>query len=450
MNLRDYQIIFVRRILLAHQAGEQGIIGDLPTGAGKTVCFSRLSQVLINQNQKVLIIVHRAELVRQTASKLKKFGLKFGVIAANFPPNSKANIQIGMVQSVSRRISSGKLNHVFDYIIFDEAHLGAANSYKKIIRAFPLARRLGVTATPFRLDGIGLTEIGRIVIKGPSISELVRLGHLCPFKTFSVEVADLSKVEIVKGEYDTATQSAILNRPNVTGDVVDHYFRLAEGRPAIFFCSGIKHSKSIVTEFKDRGVTAVHIDGEMDPDLRNSAIKAFNRGEIQVLSNYGCLTEGLDCPRASYIGIVRKTKSPALFRQMGGRGLRLFEGKDYCIIMDHAGNTLEHGPLHYEYPYSIDGVKKRKNQTSSRICKECPSCMVIVNLTDTICHECGHSFAVEEKEIKQKEGELVEFTGDKPLVAKAQKREQKAVIEYKRKASIDEFLSEMSALAPVI
>lgn len=445
MRLRDYQIDFVRNILLAHQSGAQGVIGELPTGAGKTVCFSRLSQVLINQQKKVLIVVHRAELVRQTAKKLKSFGLKFGVIAAGFPPNSNAMIQIAMVQSISRRLSSERISHIFDYIIFDEAHLGAADSYKKIIRAYPKAKRLGVTATPFRLDGIGLTEIGSVVVKGPSISMLVSLGHLCKFTTYSVKVADLSGINIVRGDYDISIQQAILNRPSVTGDVIEHYKNLASGRSAIYFCPGLEFSKNLTSRFNSIGIKAIHIDGEMDPQERNRAINDFNAGNIQILSNFGCLTEGLDCPRASCIGMLRKTKAASLFRQMGGRGLRTFPGKDDCIIIDHAGNTLEHGPLHYDYPYSIDGERKRKNATSTRTCKECPDCMIILNLTESVCMNCGHSFAVEERKIKQQDGELVEFTEDQPLITKAQKAEKRRKIieesRIKSKQSIDDFLA---------
>lgn len=406
INLRDYQIKFISDVSHAHKAGHQGVIGMMPTGSGKTVCMARIAKAISERNGRVLIVVHRDELVRQTCDKLTLFGLRFGTIAAKLGanPNPNARIQVAMVQSLSRRIDNDSIKHNFDYLIFDEAHLAAAKSYKKIINKWSNARRLGLSATPWRLDGQGLSEVGSHIARGPLIADLITIGSLVQFVTYSIPVVDLTGVKKVRGEYDIEAQSKLYKRAQVIGDVAEHYMRLASGRTAIVFASSVEHSMNMAAKFNELGFKAEHIDGETQPNERLAAINKLGSGQTTILCNYGCLTEGFDCARVGAVIIARKTASSALFRQMCGRGLRphLESGKEDCIILDHGGNAIDHGNIDYDYEFTLDG--KQKNP-SARLCKTCKSCMAVCELSASICHVCGESFIVEHKERKLKEGE---------------------------------------------
>lgn len=406
ITLRDYQIKFISDVSASHKSGHQGIIGMMPTGAGKTVCMARVAKAIADRNGRVLIVVHRDELVRQTCEKLEMFGLKFGAIAAKLGinPAPDARIQVAMVQSISRRIDSGAVKRDFNYIIFDEAHLAAAKSYQKIINRWPAARRLGLSATPWRLDGQGLAEVGSEVVRGPSINDLIALGSLVPFTTYSIPVVDFTGVKKVRGEYDIEAQSKLYKRAKVIGDVADHYVRLAKGRSAIVFASSIDHSMNMAAKFNELGFKAEHIDGSTPDNERAAVIQRLDSGKTTIVCNYGCLTEGFDCARISVVIIARKTASSALFRQMCGRGLRPHHasGKENCIILDHGGNAIDHGNIDYDYEFTLDG---RQKSPVVRLCKTCQSCFAVCEINSTACHVCGESFIVEHKERKVKEGE---------------------------------------------
>lgn len=479
ITLRDYQIKFIADISAAHKGdalrgfseAHQGIIGQMPTGAGKTICMARIAKALADRNGKVLIVVHRDELVRQTCGKLKMFGLKYGTIAAGLGKNKHpdAQIQVAMVQTVSRKIEKGLLTE-FHYLIFDEAHLAAAKSYIKIIHRWPKARRLGLSATPWRLDGQGLSVVGSVVVRGPTIGHLIETGSLVPFTTYSIPVVDLSAIKKVRGEYDIESQGTLYKKAQVVGDVVGHYLRLCRlpddddldddleldedndlfvkqerkkrYRSGIYFSANIEHSLKLRDKFLEAGISAEHIDGYTPTEERLAVLKRQELGITLIVCNYGCLTEGFDQPIVSVIGIARKTASSALFKQMCGRGLRPHKesGKFNCIILDHGGNALDHGNLDYDFEFSLDG--KQKLAAAARLCKTCDNCSAICELSAEICHVCGESFLVKGKVrvIKEAQGELVPIvSGAAPLNEKKKKKE-KILSVKQRKETVEGWL----------
>ena len=445
MKLRPYQVEFLHEILSLYSQGVQGVIGDMPTGSGKTVCMARLSQIFVKKTVSVLILVHRDELVRQTSHKLAAMGVSHGIVASKMHnENPRALVQVAMVQTIVRRLS--RIKREFGLIIVDEAHLGAAKSYVSIIERWSEALRLGMSATPYRMERKGLSVIGTHVVKGRRIKNLIEDGSLVKFRTFGVNVADLDNLKIVNGDYDRESQSKILNRPHVVGEIVSHYERLASGRSALFFGASREHSKSACAEFLKKGIKAYHIDGETPYEIRIKAVKMLEAGRIKVLCNYGCLTEGFDSTIISAIIVARKTASIALWKQMIGRGLRLHEGKEDCVIIDHGGNALEHGNVTWEHPYDIFGSKKKRERTI--ICKVCKNCATVVEANAIKCPACDFSFEVDgsgERKIRQVDGDLVEITSDEPVVkfSKTQLMAQKIASRSAILERIDGFLGEM-------
>ena len=445
MILRPYQIRFIKDVSASHQAGNHGVIGQMPTGSGKTVCMSRIAKAFSDRGGRVLIVVHRDELVKQTCKKLEAFDLQFGIIASGLGknPNQKARIQVSMVQTLSRRITANKITSDYNYIIFDECHLAAAKSYQTIMNRWPNAKRLGLSATPWRLDGQGLALLGSAIVKGPTIVELIDEGSLVPFITYSLPVIDFSKLKIVRGEYDAEAQSTLFKKAGVVGDVVDHYFRLANHRSGIVFASSVDHSLRIRDKFIASGVVAEHIDGNTPTELRDAVLKRLDSGQTTIVCNYGCLTEGFDSPRVSVIIIARKTASSALFRQMGGRGLRLFPGKTNCFILDHGGNAIDHGNLDWEFQYSLEG--RQKGAPQPRLAKTCPTCCAVCDLNAEKCHVCGESFLSDGKgrDVKESDGTLVAIpSGLGPVnVVKPEKKHNNYMSKENAKSRTEDWLN---------
>ena len=154
----------------------------MPTGAGKTVVFSAIAKAAVERGNNVLILVHRRELIRQASEKLSLINVDHGVIAAGFEQKENP-MQIASVQTIIRRLQ--KICFIPDLIIIDEAHHAVAGSWSDILKHYSQATRIGVTATPIRLDGRGLGSKFTNLITGPTIPELVDKGYLCPHKVFA-------------------------------------------------------------------------------------------------------------------------------------------------------------------------------------------------------------------------------------------------------------------------
>ena len=191
----------------------------MPTGSGKTVVFSEICRLFDDKGKKVLILVHRRELVTQASDKLSKAGVEHGIIAAGFDPSDSLSASC-LGANTNRRLNSVPLTP--DLIIIDEAHHAVAGSWDKIISHFADAKVIGVTATPSRLDGRGLGSHFSTLVSGPSVEQLTKLGFLSPHRVFAPPViADLSNVKTRAGDYANDDLSNAMDRPTVTGDAVE-------------------------------------------------------------------------------------------------------------------------------------------------------------------------------------------------------------------------------------
>lgn len=390
MQLRDYQQNAVSEVASAHRAGHAGVLLVVPTGGGKTVIFVRIAAGLAAVGAGVLIVVPAIELLEQTRDKLKRFGVRHGVIAAGYArnPDPGAPIQVAMVQTLRSR--PGALLFAPNYIIFDEAHLSAADSYQLILSRYPDARYLGVTATPFRLDGAGF-DFATALVEGPRPQRMIADRYLVPFRTYSVPLSELAACGRRRREFEKSKVADAYNKRQLIGDVVGHFRRLAHDRSALVFASSIEHSRAMCAAFRAAGYNAEHVDGTTPADARAAILARLESGATQVVCNYGVLTAGFDCPRVSAVVIVRPTASLALWIQMAGRGLRLCPeiGKVDCVIIDHGGNAMRHGNVDYPHVYSLTGRDRAANDDDvTGIGRECPQCFLVVDATVTECPQC--------------------------------------------------------------
>ncbi|NEO08429.1 DEAD/DEAH box helicase [Moorena sp. SIO3I8] len=366
--LRDYQHDLVEKIFSEWKKGHRRVMAQLPTAGGKTVTFAAIAKYFTDQNVNVLIMAHRKELVVQAGDKIQRItGEGVGYIKAGIPPEPHHRIQIASVQTLARR----KTGFTPALIIIDESHHAITKSYTKVMEAFPNAYILGVSATPHRNDGQGFTDHFDVLVEGISVSELIQKGHLSSFKMFGAVPIDTTRISQAGGDYNQ--QQLQMQAMRMVQQVYPTWSKYAKDKKTIVFAVGVLHSQAIADEFNKNGVVAKHLDGESPEKEREEALEAFERGEITVLTNCGLFLEGLDICSIEAVQVCRPTCSLVLDKQMWGRGLRPFPGKEYVVLIDHTENWSRHGLPDEKVEWSLS-PKSLKGDDHAIKCKSCEHC----------------------------------------------------------------------------
>ena len=430
--LRPYQADGTNRLRIAYGSGKRALLFVLATGGGKTICFAFITHGAASKGKRVLIVAHRRELIRQASRKLSEAGVEHGIIAPGFT-STRDPVQVASVQTLANRLD--RLGE-FDLIVVDEGHHAVAGTYVKLIASQPKAKLLLVTATPERLDGRGLgIAAGGFcddIVIGPSSGDLIREGYLTPVRIFApASGPDLSGLKVRMGDYERVGLAEAMSAPTLVGDAVEHYARHAPGKPAVAFCVSVEHARNVAATFKAAGWRAVAADGSTPAAERDAALGGLATGAVQVLCVCDLVSEGLDIPGIAVVILLRATKSLVNFLQWIGRGLRpvyapgfdmeTAEGrrasisasdKPHCLVLDHAGCTLNHGMPDMERQWSLDGRPKKPGAAPVKQCKKC----FAIFAPRTVCPECGHSTASEEKAAREMEviaGQLAEINAAK-------------------------------------
>jgi superfamily II DNA or RNA helicase len=315
-------------------------------------------------------------------------------------------VQVASVQTIARRLSA--IDWQPDLIIIDEAHHATAGQWDRILQHWPSAYRLGVTATPCRLDGRGLRSAFDHLVLGPSVAELIDTGYLSHSRIYAPPlVADLSGIRTRAGDYANDQAAAAMDRPTVTGDAIAHYQRLAAGQQAIAFCCNIAHAESVCAAFLAAGIRAVLLLGTTTD--RDQVVADFGAGLVQVLVTVDVVSEGFDVPAASVAILLRPTKSLGLYLQQVGRVLRPAPGKQVALILDHVGNVTRHGFPDDHRDWTLDDGIRRTAGTAAPSVRTCPECYAAFK-PQPICPVCGAQCApITNRKIRQLAGELQEL-----------------------------------------
>lgn len=390
VTLRPYQVRAVEAVRDSYRRGARAPLLVVPTGGGKTVIFSHIAGNASGSGRGVLILLHRRELIRQTAQKLAVAGVPHGVIAPGHTPRREA-VQVASVQTLGRRLGDSRLATP-DLIVIDEAHHAIAGQWKAVLEHWSRAKVLGVTATPERMDGRGLgTDVGGVfddLVMGPTVAELVGQGHLTDTLVYAPPHApDLSGVRSRGGDFDAAQLRTAMEAPSITGDAVAHYARHAPGQPAILFATSVAHAEGMARVFRAQGWRAVAASGDTPVAQRDAAIKGLATGEVHVLCACDLISEGLDVPAVSAVILLRPTKSLGLYLQQVGRGLRPAAGKRHLVVLDHAGNTQRHGLVTMDREWSLRGRVKQEAQDRDMPC--CDGCGAFLSGRGRACNGCG-------------------------------------------------------------
>ena len=404
--LRDYQQTMIDEARAAYKAGHRAVLFQLPTGGGKTITASTVVHGAAKKGNVTWWLTHRRELVAQASRTFHELDIPHGTIQAGYVSNRLASVQVASIQTIVRRLD--QLPDP-DLIVFDESHHIGAASWDAIFQRYPKARILGLTATPWRLDGVGLGRWYSEMIEGPSVAALIANGSLSPYRLFAPATPDLSDVATTAGDYQRGALAKAMDKPQIVGDAIGHYQRLCPGKRAVAFAAGVENSLNLSAQFSAAGIPAEHVDGEMSTEQRDSAVDRFRRGETLILCNADLFGEGFDVPAIEAAILLRPTKSLSLHLQQIGRAIRPCEGKAEAIILDHAGNSLTHGLPDDEREWCLEDRERRKKaepaEVSIRQCREC----FFVYRPAPKCPSCGHITAATAREIEQVEGTLQEF-----------------------------------------
>jgi superfamily II DNA or RNA helicase len=385
MDLRDYQIRAIEDSKREIAAGRKRIIIVAPTGGGKTVIGAAITKSVIEQRRGVLVVAHRREIITQTSDKLRANGVPHGIIMAGVRDRPLEFVQIASIQTLWARAVQRQSMTLpkAQLLLIDECHHCPANTYSKIIEAYPDAIVLGLTATPCRGDGRGLGGIFEVIIECPQVAELIEQGYLVKTRVYAPVMPDLKGVKVQAGDYVESQLAERMDRPKLVGDIVMHWHKYSERRKTVCFATGVRHSVHIRDEFIKSGVRVEHIDGGTPKPERDASLARLASGEIELITNCMVLTEGWDMPEVGCCILARPTKKMGLYRQMIGRVLRPAEGKPDAIILDHSSAVYCHGFAEDPVEWTLDPDTRAASAKHAARCSNDPKSRLLE------CSQCG-------------------------------------------------------------
>ena len=348
--LRDYQTEICSKVEDALKK-ERSVMMQMPTGTGKTIVLAELvkRQLDFIPNSKddgcrVLIVAHRIELIEQTGEFLTRHGIDYGVIAGGRRPKMQKAVMVASVQTLSRKsYLSQELDPML--VIIDEAHHALAKTYRMLWEAWPEARFLGLTATPYRMSGEGFTDLFDVMVMSWNMRRFVAEGWLATYDYYSIrpdseqqQVIDRMKKRGADGDYQAKEMREKLDvRPSIEL-LFETFEKYAFDKKGIIYAIDIAHAEHIADFYRSQGIKAQAISSKTPTYERKEMIETFRSSAIlQVLVSVDLFSEGFDCPDVEFIQIARPTLSLAKYLQMVGRGLRPSQGKTSCIILDNVG-----------------------------------------------------------------------------------------------------------------
>lgn len=430
LTLRDYQETLVSEVGQALRRVRR-VLTVLPPGGGKTVIAAFIAQRFAGRGQRAYFNCHRAELLQQTSLTFRNCGLLHGFIAAGRPGHADALTQVCSIDTLKNRLVRIPEPRV---VIWDECHHIGAAGWAAIMAAWPNAYHIGLTGTPWRLDGTGLGAYFDEMVLGPTTAELIAMGNLAPYRIFAPSSPDMTGARKAMGDFSKKDAADRMDRPKLTGDMIAHWLKLANGMRTVGYAVNVAHSVHLAQQFSAAGIPAAHLDGNTEDAERRRAIEQFADGQLRVLFNVGLFGEGFDLSAIAQRPVTidaailaDPTQSLSKYLQECMRPMRPAPGKT-AIILDHAGNSARHGFPDDEREWDLEGQKKTgkgANDNGPPPPLTCPKCFEQHRRpAPPVCH-CGQPLQAEAKEIQVGDGELVEQTEeDKRAIRMQLKREQ--------------------------
>ena len=335
MILRNYQT-HIKQCAIDVWRHHKSIMIQMPTGTGKTnLLASLVNDELRTKNEEscVWIVAHRRELVEQIENTVARYGIK--------PTDGR--VKVLSIQWLYRHWEDVK-NERPSLIVIDEAHHALAETYKELWLRYPNAKKLGMTATPCRLNRKGFTDLFEVLITSDCIADFIKEGWLSPFDYVSIRpnsedqrLIDGLEKRGADGDFQVKEMDAVLNRRPTIERLYESVRQYANGKKGIVYAISINHARNIASYYNNKGMNAVAIDSKTPAKLRKQMVEDFRQGKIQILVNVDVFSEGFDCPDVEFVQMARPTLSLAKYLQQVGRGLRKTEGKETCMLIDNVG-----------------------------------------------------------------------------------------------------------------
>lgn len=402
IELRPYQAETIAALYRWFERHDGNPLAVLPTGTGKSVVIAEFCRGAIASwpDTRILILTHVRELIAQNFAEL--VGLwpdaPAGIYSAGLNRRDlHAQILFAGIQSIHARAFDVQR---CDLVLIDEAHLipRASNTmYRRFLdelrRINPHLKVIGFTATPYRLDSGLLHEGDGAVFDGIAfeypVLTAIEAGYLSPVVSKATDTKlDVTGVATRGGEFVPGQLEAAVDQEAINAAVVQEIVKAGQDRGSwLVFCAGVRHAEHIRDLVLQHGYSCGMVTGETPPPERDRVVRAFKDGKLRCLTNANVLTTGFNSPGVDLIAMLRPTKSVGLYVQIVGRGTRLAEGKDNCLVLDFAGNVSRHGPID-----RVDGRKKQPAGDGDAPVKTCPDCQEIVHAAVRECPACGHEF----------------------------------------------------------
>jgi DNA repair protein RadD len=403
---RPYQSRAIQALRDHYRRGKLRILLVAPTGAGKTVI---IASIIRTSSVPVLFLAHRMELIDQCVEELRKVSItNVGVIRGNDKrENPSATVQVASISTLTRRNKPPA-----GIVIIDEAHRAMSDSYLNLIREFyPDSIVLGFSASPVRIDNRPLGNLFDAIEVVTTYEQLIKEGFLVAPWCYGAPEIDLSQIKITGSDFDEDQLGDLMKRPDLVGNMVDHWLKLANRyrtkdggikigpyRRTFIFAVSIAHSLEIHSRFRAAGVRIEHLDGETPEKRRRSILAALGNGELDAITNVGVLLEGVDIPSAKCVVHGRPTHSLTLWRQSVGRIFRPWHpgcpkgctahSSVEPLLLDHAGNIGRLGFPHEDLHWSLtERARLSEKKTPTRVCS---ACFAYLPAYKRVCPYCGH------------------------------------------------------------
>ena len=329
------------------------VMVQMPTGTGKTYVMAAVVKWFLDNHDtdEVWIVAHRRELVEQMQQTLDRFCLVYG--EKEMEMKAKVRIRVLSIQWLNRHIDELEgAGCTPGLIVVDEAHHAIADSYQDLFDRNRKALKLGMTATPCRMNKKSFGRLFEMLLKSPCTNDFILRGYLAPYDYVVIGKYSNDQMTVNQlkgrgsdGDYAIKEMDEKLNIPQTIQRLYDSVKKYADGKKGIVYAIDIVHAQAIAACYNALGMKTVALDSKTPAKKRKEMVEAFRRSEIDCLVNVNLFDEGFDCPDVEFIQMARPTLSLAKYLQMVGRGLRInHDNKDkVCMIIDNVGNYRKFG-----------------------------------------------------------------------------------------------------------
>lgn len=420
LKLRKYQLDIINRCRDAFKNGYKKLCCVLPCGAGKTAIFCHLAYLntIKKPSNRVLILLHRKELLNQTIEAFKAFEI------------NTDHITIAMIQSFKNSLKTGV--KPYSLIIIDECHHATSNSFKTVLNAYSETALIGFTATPARLDGKPLGEIFDRLIVGVDYSYLIANHYLVDYDYFSPDLNFVfSKWKLKSGDFDTTDNAYHLDKKAIYGDILKY---IDINKKTIIYSPTVDYSKKLESQINEHfnAEISAEFNGTTAQNERDEIIDDFKIGKIKILINVDLIGEGFNVPSCDCVFLLRATQSLTLYIQQAGRALRSDpqNPQKRASIYDFVGNIYRFGfpdaPRSWSLSAPIKNSHKHETVHDSLIIKTCPNClrsfMPFQMLPNRLCPYCNDYIQLNTREIAIQDKKELALIKKSQLIANRRER----------------------------